>query len=147
MIDSREDALPVSGGQGLRSLLSQDRLFGQLARYGVLTLVSACVTVGLPILLHEFGHLTPPHAAAIAFVTAFFVNFFSLRRLVFRSGRGARRDLGTYILSSLVFRSAEYAAFLALDAAGVYYIVALLIVLTVSAITKFLWYRRVMHAR
>ena len=130
-----------------RALLSQDRLTGQLARFGVLTVFSAAITVGLPIALHEVWHVIPQRGAAIAFAIAFFVNFLSMRRLVFRSERGARRDLATYALSSLVFRLGEYLAFLLLAAIGVYYIVALLGVLALSAITKFFWYRRVLHTR
>jgi len=127
------------------AFLSQDHILGQLARFAMLTGVSAAMTVGLPALLHEVWQVPPREAAAIAFTVAFFVNFASMRRLVFRSQRGARRDLITYALSSFFFRLAEYAAFVLLTMVHIYYLVALVGVLAISAVTKFVWYRRVLH--
>jgi putative flippase GtrA len=125
--------------------LAQSELPRQAGRFGILTIVSASITVGLPILLHEQWGVGPPRAAAIAFVLAFVVNFVSLRRLVFSSRRGAGHDLFVYTASSLFFRCAEYAGFLLLYASRVQYVVALISVLALSATAKFFWYRRTLH--
>jgi putative flippase GtrA len=127
--------------------LARGELPRQIGRFGVLTAISATITVGLPILLHEQWGVSPPRAAAVAFTIAFLVNFVSLRRLVFSSSRGAGRDLLVYGASSLFFRSAEYAAFLLLFAIKVQYVIALLAVLAVSATAKFFWYRHTLHGR
>ncbi len=127
-------------------LASANHPLGQIVRFGLMAAMSASVTIGLPVILHELCGVTPQDAAAVAFVVAFLVNFISLRRMVFRSDHGAGRDFLTFALSSLVFRGLEYVAFLLLTTgAHVHYVIALLGVLTLSTITKFLWYRRVMH--
>ena len=131
----------------LAQSIARSDLPRQAGRFGLLTALSAIITVGLPILLHEQWGVSPPRAAAIAFAVAFVVNFVSLRRLVFSSRRGAGRDLFAYTMSSLFFRSAEYVSFLLLFAIRVQYIIALISVLAVSATAKFFWYRRVLHSR
>jgi putative flippase GtrA len=104
------------------------------------------VSVGLPILLHEAFGVPPRNAVAVAVLIAFFMYFFSLRRLVFSSDRGAGRDLLIFTLSSLAFRAAEYLSFLGLSVLlHVYYVLSLVIVLSLSTLAKFLWYRHVMH--
>jgi len=151
--DEAQEIIPSAGlvgslaGQKLLLLLtSANHPFGQVVRFGVMTATSASVTVGLPIILHEFVGVRPQWAAAIAFGVAFLLNFLSLRRLVFRSERGAARDFVTFALSSLVFRGAEYVAFLLLiSLLRIQYVVALLFVLSLSALAKFFWYRRVLH--
>ena len=125
--------------------ITRGELPRQLARFGVLTAISATITIGLPVLLHEQWGVRPPKAAAVAFALAFLVNFVSLRRLVFSSRRRASRDLFVYAASSLFFRSAEYVAFLLLFAIGIQYVIALVGVLAVSATAKFFWYRHAMH--
>lgn len=135
----------LSAQRLLLLLNSPNHPLGQIVRFGLMTGMSASVTVGLPIVLHELFGVRPQTAAAIAFVTAFLLNFLSLRRLVFRSNRGAGRDFATFLFSSLAFRGAEYLAFLAILAAHIHYIIGLLCVLTLSGFAKFFWYRRVMH--
>jgi len=136
----------VAGQRLLLLLISRDHPLGQVVRFGVMTGMSASVTIGLPIILHELFGVTPQHAAAVAFLIAFLLNFVSLRRLVFRSSHGAGRDLLTFIASSLVFRGIEYVAFLLLTTvAHIHYVIALMGVLTLSTLAKFVWYRRIMH--
>lgn len=136
----------LAGQRLLLMLASPDHQIGQIFRFGLTTVMSASVTVGLPIMLHEIFGVAPKHGAAIAFVVAFFLNFLSLRRLVFKSGHAATRDFITFTLSSLVFRGCEYVAFLLLTSvARVQYIIALLAVLALSALAKFFWYRRILH--
>ncbi|WP_294391436.1 GtrA family protein [uncultured Sphingomonas sp.] len=147
------DAAPATGLAGspaaqrlLLILTSRNHPVSQILRFGLMTGMSAAITIGLPVLLHEGAGVAPQHGAAIAFGVAFVVNFISLRRLVFRSGNAATRDLLTFVASSLVFRGAEYVCFLMLlTILHVYYVVALIGVLGLSALAKFFWYRRVMH--
>jgi len=132
----------------LTIIASPDHRIGQILRFGATSGMSAAITVGLPVALHEGLGVVPQHGAAIAFCVAFLVNFFSLRRLVFRSAGGIGRDLGLFVISSLAFRAAEYAAFLALTTfAHVYYVVALVGVLGLSTVAKFFWYRKALHRK
>lgn len=136
----------LAGQRLLLLLVSREHPIGQIVRFGMLAGMSAVVTIGLPVLLHEIFGVSPQRAAAIAFVTAFFLNFVSLRRLVFRSEHGAGRDLVTFAVSSLVFRAGEYLLFLLLTLVlHVQYVVALVVVLSLSTVLKFVWYRKVMH--
>jgi len=127
-------------------IMSPDHRIGQILRFGATSGISASITVGLPVLLHEVLGVTPQHGAAIAFCVAFLVNFFSLRRLVFRSSSGVGRDFGLFVVSSLAFRLAEYLTFTALMTLfHVYYVVALVGVLGLSTVAKFFWYRKALH--
>lgn len=132
----------------LAIITSPDHRIGQILRFGATSGMSAAITVGLPVVLHEGLGVTPQRGAAIAFCVAFLVNFFSLRRLVFRSATGLGRDLGLFVISSLAFRTAEYVAFLALTTiAHIYYVAALVGVLGVSTVAKFFWYRKALHRK
>ena len=130
----------------LAIIASPDHRLGQILRFCATSGMSAAITVGLPVILHEGLGVTPQHGAAIAFCVAFLANFFSLRRLVFRSSGAIGRDLGLFVISSVVFRAAEYVAFLVLTTvAHVYYVVALVGVLGLSTVAKFFWYRKALH--
>jgi len=148
-----QDAIARPVGQGsnfsARRLLllirSSDYFLAQFVRFGLTTAMSAGVTVGLPIVLHEVFGVRPQTGAAVAFVIAFLVNFLSLRLMVFRSRHGAGRDFLVFLSSSLAFRGMEYLAFLAILSAKINYIIGLVSVLTLSTLAKWFWYRRVMH--
>lgn len=111
------------------------------------SVASALVTLGLPVLLHEGFAVAEPIAVAIAYVVAFGMNFLVQRHFVFRSAGGAGGEVLRYTLTSVVFRSAEYVAFLALFKLGVVYFVAQLIVVGVSFIIKFVTLRRLVYGR
>jgi putative flippase GtrA len=110
----------------------------ELARFGVAAVISATITMGVPIGLHEGFGVDERAAVAIALAIAFVVNFFTARLFVFKSGGNARRELWRFLGVSLGFRLAEYGAFLLLFGLGMVYFVAQFIVLASSLALKFL---------
>jgi len=115
---------------------------GQLLRFGVSTGLSASVSLGLPIVLHELVHVEQKIAVAISQATVLLLNFLVLRFFVFRAKGSVRGDLMRYFGSAAVFRGLEYLSFLALfELAGLFYLTALLITLVTSTLIKFVWYR------
>lgn len=111
-------------------------------RFGISTVVSAGMTVGLPIILHELLGIEQRTAVAISQSCALLVNFLMIRIFVFGSKRAAQRDLVYYVGSAIVFRGLEYLAFLALFEIGhLYYVASLLVTLGTSTLLKFAWYR------
>ena len=115
---------------------------GQLLRFGMATGLSATVSLGLPIILHELLHVEQKIAVAISQVSVLLINFVTLRLFVFRGGGSVRGDLMRYFGSAAVFRGIEYLSFLALfELAGLFYLTALVITLITSTLIKFLWYR------
>lgn len=123
--------------------LAVDRhTFGQLARFGLSSLASATVSLGLPALLHEVFGVEQKTAVAISQTSVLLLNFLMIRLFVFRSQGRAGRDLGYYVGSTVVFRGSEYVLFLALfELVGMYYLVALVLTLGTSTVVKFVWYR------
>ena len=106
---------------------------GQLLRFFGATGISATITLGLPVLLHE-GLAVPPRAAvAIALTVAFMVNFLTTRLFVFRSSGRAPGELARYALTSAAFRGGEYLGFLALHALGLVYYLAQPLVLLMGS--------------
>ena len=114
----------------------------QIIRFGMATGLSATVSLGLPILLHEGLDVEQRVAVAISQSTVLLINFLTLRLFVFRGKGSVRGDLMRYFGSAAVFRGLEYLGFLALfELAGLFYLTALIITLVVSTLIKFLWYR------
>jgi putative flippase GtrA len=110
----------------------------QMTRYLGTSVLSAAVSFGLPVLLHEVIGIDPRIAVAIGFVAAFAMNFVLIRRFVFARTSGARADLARFALTSLAFRGAEYLGFLLLfDSARLPYAAALLLTLGSSFCAKF----------
>ena len=121
---------------------------GQLMRYGASSGVSAAVSLGLPVLLHEAFGVEQKVAVAISQVSVLLLNFVMIRFFVFRSKSGAKRDLAYYVGSAVAFRGLEYLLFLGLyELAGLHYFAALLITLGASTVVKFGWYRFLFHGR
>lgn len=119
-----------------------ERVLPQLGKFAISTILSAGLTVLLPIILHERIGIPAGGAVAISQSTALAINFLMIRSFVFRSKRAARRDLPYYVGSALAFRSLEYLCFLGLFGLGhLYYVVALLLTLVSSTVLKFFWYR------
>jgi len=118
------------------------RTAGQLVRFGMSTGVSATMTIGLPVLLHEVFGIEQRIAVAISQSSALLVNFLMIRVFVFRSKRAAPRDLAYYAGSAAAFRGLEYLCFLALFELGhFFYLTALVLTLGTSTLIKFVWYR------
>jgi putative flippase GtrA len=110
----------------------------EVARFGVATVISASITLGVPVALHEGFDVDERVAVAIALAIAFVVNFFTTRLFVFKSGGSARRELWRFLGVSLTFRLAEYGFFLLLFGFGMVYFAAQFIVLASSFVLKFL---------
>ena len=118
------------------------KMAGELLRFGVATGLSASVSLGLPVALHELLHVEQKVAVAISQVTVLLMNFVTLRLFVFRGNGSVRGDLLRYFGSAAVFRGIEYLSFLALfELAGLFYLTALIVTLIVSTMIKFVWYR------
>lgn len=131
---------PAGAGSG-RSRLAE------AVRFGAASGLSALITLGLPVLLHEFAGLDPRLAVAIAFVTVFVTNFLTTRYFVFRDTGDAGTALKRFFLSSLAFRGAEYVGFLGLYGIGLPYWVAQVIVVGVSFVLKFFTLRNFVYKR
>lgn len=119
----------------------------QLLRFGMATGLSASVSLGLPIALHEFLHVEQKVAVAISQLSVLLINFLTLRLFVFRSSGTVRRDAFRYGASAVAFRGLEYISFLLLfQVAGLFYVTALVTTLCISTVAKFVWYRFVFGA-
>lgn len=126
--------------------MKSQSLRDQGARYILTSGLSAVVSFGLPIALHEFAALPEDRAVLIGLITAFFLNFFTTRLFVFRSAGKSHHDLARFMATTLCFRGAEYLAFTLLASVlHVYYIYALGTVLAASAVTKFVVYRHFVY--
>lgn len=115
---------------------------GELLRFVTMSAISALVTLGFPILLHEVLHVGQRAAVACGQGSVFFLNFALIRLFVFRSGARPGRQFLHYAGSAAAFRGLEYVAFLLLFGwARLFYVTALLITLGTSTAIKFVWYR------
>ena len=117
-------------------LLRSERV-AELFRYGMTSALSAVVTLGLPVLLHEVMGVPDRIAVGVAFAAAFVLNFITTRMFVFKSAGQARDELIRYTLTSAAFRIGEYLAFLVLHALGLVYYVAQVIVVLSTLALKF----------
>lgn len=128
----------------MRAFLRSERA-GEIFRYGLATALSATVTLGLPVLLHQVMGVPARIAVGIAFAAAFVLNFISTRSFVFKSSGQPRDELVRYVIASAGFRLAEYLAFLALYAFGLVYYVAQIIVVVASLFLKFATFKRFVY--
>lgn len=114
----------------------------QLMRFAVSTGLSAVLSFGLPIALHEYFGVAEKTGVAIGFAAAYVGNIVLLRVFVFRSQGSWRQQLARFIPANAVFRLLEYGAFLLLfERLGLDYRLAVLIVLGTSTLVKFFAYR------
>jgi putative flippase GtrA len=121
---------------------------GQIFRFGISTGFSAALSFGLPVLLHEWFGIDEAGAVAIGFATAYAGNIWLLRNFVFRSIGDWRSETLRFVGWNAFARLLEYGAFyLLFGALGLDYRVALLAVLSVSAVLKFFLYRWVFNGR
>lgn len=120
------------------------RLVGQVVRFGASTGVSAVLSFGLPMLLHEQFGISESVAVAIGFAVAYVLNILLLRSFVFQSNGAWREQLPRYLLANGIFRMTEYGAFLLLfHRLQVDYRISVICVLGISAVAKFFVYRLV----
>lgn len=123
----------------------KSRKLRELLRYFLATGLSAAISLGIPILLHEHFAVEERVAVAIALTIAFVVNFITTRLFVFRSTGNAQSELLRFTGVSLGFRIGEYGLFLVLFSLGIIYYVAQLIVLVFSFVLKFYTYKRFVY--
>ena len=123
-------------------ILSPQTTFQQVIRFLLMTLLSAGLTLALPILFHEAFGVPKELAVALALATAFLVNFFTVRIVVFQSVGNPTSEFIRYTLTNAAFRIGEYLLFLLLHAIlEIYYILVLGVVLSLSLVAKFILYR------
>jgi putative flippase GtrA len=136
-----------SGDAALKVAAPARERVAELARYVLATLVSAAITLGVPVVLHEAMGVDERVAVAVALAIAFVVNFISTRVYVFKSVGNARAELHRFIAVSLAFRLGEYGLFLLLFSLGIVYYLAQFAVLILSFVLKFLTYRGFVYGR
>lgn len=118
-------------------------LIDHVVRFGMTSGLSAALSLGLPVLLHEGLGIAVQIAVATGFATSYLANFVMLRSFVFRSQKSLKADLPRYLVVNGSFRVIEYFAFLGLyEGLSMNYALAVLIILTLSTIMKFFGYRR-----
>ena len=122
---------------------------GAPARFVALGATSFSLNLGMTVVLHEFFGVSPELAFAAALITVFCVNFSIMRWWVFR---GTPRPLLDQLLgfgvSSLFFRGSEYLGYLLLYRwAGLTYVVAAVVVISVSFSLKYVVYNSWLFAR
>lgn len=107
--------------------------------------VSFVTNVGLTVLLKEKAGLAPEAALAISIVVVFCINFLACRYVVFDAqAQDFRRQLLLFAMASGGFRGAEYLAFIVGHRLlGIHYVVALVGILMLSMMAKFVFYQRV----
>lgn len=117
--------------------------FHSLVRFGLSGVVSSTVALGTAALLHEWAELPERPAGGLGFVAALLVNFFVLRVFVFRATHDAAwRQALTYLATSGMFRLFEFFAFYIVNKyVHVQYLIAMVLVLGVSFVVKFVTYR------
>jgi len=94
------------------------------------------------VLLHEWLGMAERAAVALALTTAFVVNFLVARSYVFKASGAFGPQVLRFAAASAGFRIAEYLAFLFLHTVfGLFYILAIGVVLVISFGVKFVFYR------
>ncbi len=123
-------------------------LFKQTLRFGFSGVLSLPANLAVTALLHEVFGLMVEVAAACGFIAALVVGFAMCRYVVFdASGDNAARQFTALALSSAFFRGLEYAAFVVLYRyAEVHYVVSIVVVVGVSFVVKFAYYKLVVFA-
>jgi putative flippase GtrA len=111
-------------------------------RYMVMTAMSAVLSLGVPFVLYEGFSVPPNIAVAVGLAAAFLANFATAKLYVFRKNGSIASQFGRYAFVSVLFRGAEYVAFLLVhDLLGIQYMAALIGVLFTSFLLKFMAYK------
>lgn len=113
-------------------------LGGQVARFLGSSAVVFVISTGLPMMLTELGGIDPRRSVAVGLAAAFLASFLLVRGFVFRSTGRPGGEALRFLALSLVWRTVEYCGFWLLHAAGMPYLLALVGVLSISAMAKFL---------
>ena len=117
-------------------------VFRESYRFGLASGLSALITLGIPVVLHELISVDEEISVAIAMAIALIVNFFVTRNFVFRSQRAVIPGMASFFVSSVVFRLLEFGAFVLLfRTLQLNYLLVLVSILTVSFVVKFFYHR------
>ncbi len=119
------------------------RLAEAFGRFGLLGVASFSINLGLTAGLHELGGVREESAYAFSLAVVLATNFVACRYWVFRGSHGGVVTQGlAFLASSFAFRGSEYLAFLLLHtAAGLHYLVTIVVVTGFSTVVKFVHYR------
>ena len=130
----------------LRAIVDRP-LLRQAVKFAKTTVVSASLTLGLPVLLVEAFNLQQNTAVLVGFVCAYFFNMIVLRYYVFGSRNSWLRDFLKYAVANGIMRMLEFGSFVLLAGKlSIHYVAAILIVLCVGTVTKFFIYREVFRS-
>ena len=124
----------------------QSVTLGRLMRFGALGAVGFGLNLAITIALTEVLGAPEELAFAIALAVVFIFSFLTSRYLIFVGAATAdpRKQLIKFAVSSAAFRGAEYVCFLLLHTVlGIGYLAAIVGVLGVSFLTKFVAYSNV----
>lgn len=110
----------------------------KLVRFGSGAIVSFGSTLAITYVAAEWLALDEKLAFAVSLVCVFFINFAYLRFFVFQSKSPWLQQLGNFFGASIGFRVAEYVGYLLLlDLLQLQYLLAVVVVLTISFLAKF----------
>ena len=114
-----------------------------LFRWAQLSCASFVVNFGLTVVLHEWGRMSAEAAFAMALAVVLVMNFLLMRWYVYQTKASAIwQQFGLYLCSAIVFRAAEYGAFLLWHTwYGNDYRVAVVGISVISSGVKFFYYR------
>lgn len=121
----------------------QDALRTRSFRWGVNTVASFVVNLGVTAGLHEGLSVRPEIAYAAGLLAVFFMNFGFFRYYVFvqQEPMPVRRQFAAYTASAIGFRVSEYLGFLVIHTLlGVHYIVTMFVVQGATFVAKFFFY-------
>jgi putative flippase GtrA len=124
------------------------RAFAAL-RFALLGAVSFSANFGLTVLLHEVMGVREELAFALVLALTTVMNFVLMRTFVYPGRKGRLlAQFGLFVVSSLGFRSVEYACFLVFHTwLGLAYKLVLVGTLTTTFVTKFFYYGSVVFNR
>lgn len=120
----------------------------ELVRFAMSTGISALLSFGVPVVLHEGFGVGQQRAVAIGFALAYVTNLLLLKAFVYRSPASWRAVVPRYVVVNGLFRLAEYGAFgLLVDRFALDYRLVLLVILGASTVVKFFAYRVIFRGR
>ena len=114
-------------------------------RWGVNSVASFVVNLGMTVFLHEFMGAEPATAYAVALFTVFLMNFVFFRYYVFVQPEPMpwRTQFATYAASAVGIRLLEYLTFLLVHmVGGIQYVIAIVMIQGVSFVAKYFFYGR-----
>lgn len=116
-----------------------------LIRFGAAGGATFVINIALTAFLHQGLGVAAEIAFALSLGSILLISFFACRYVIFKTASegNVKSQALWYLVSTLGFRGAEYLAFLLVHTMlGVYYLVAILGILSVSFFAKFFCYHR-----